>query len=420
MINWIVSACKAVWKAFSHNLIYKLLSVAFAIMMWSFVIYSNPSITRDKLISPVDVTVSGQTVLASRGLALLTDVSTDLPQVRVRVEVAQSSYQQVSSENVRVELDLTSIRQTGQQQVKLTGSSSYGKVVQITPAYVDVNVEMLDQRYVPVNTEIVGNKAPNSWYSVTRINPSQITVSGPASLVQQVSSASVKVDVSDVSASQSRAQQFTLLDAQGEEMSGSVLVRSTNSITVGLDVYPTKRLPIAAETEKVVTGELPAGYRIESIEIEPEAVDVAGDETFLESLTQMLIEPIDVTGLKQTVSTQAALMRLKDVRSLSSEQVTVTIHIVQEDTTRRFSNVSTALVGAVDGVKVRWSKPKISVKVTGPYSVVESLARADILATVDVTGLASGEHELPIHLEVDNHPELVCESDPSVVKVVIP
>lgn len=94
---------------------------------------------------------------------------------------------------MRVELDVSGIRQSGKQQVELTGVTAYGRAVEVVPESVELDVEMLDQRYVPVNVELVGQQAEGKWYNVSRINPSQITVSGPASLVQQVTSAQVNM-----------------------------------------------------------------------------------------------------------------------------------------------------------------------------------------------------------------------------------
>ena len=66
---------RALLHAVSQNLGWKIFSLAAAILLWSYIVTSDPTITRDKAISDVEITVSGQSVLQSRDLALLTDPS---------------------------------------------------------------------------------------------------------------------------------------------------------------------------------------------------------------------------------------------------------------------------------------------------------------------------------------------------------
>lgn len=68
-----------IWEGLTHNIGIKLLSVVIALALWGYVLYANPSITREKTLSGVSITVSGQSVLSSRLLAL----STDLDSVRL-------------------------------------------------------------------------------------------------------------------------------------------------------------------------------------------------------------------------------------------------------------------------------------------------------------------------------------------------
>ena len=163
---------RALLHAFSQNLGWKVFSLVAATLLWSYIVTSDPTITRDKNISGVEITLSGQSVLQSRDLALLTDPSEQ--EVLVRVAAPRANYSRVTSDAVRVELDLSQIRQTGKQEVELTGYSSYGEVVQITPSRLEVVVETLDARSVPVNVNqsdshtLSPNLADESlryWYS---------------------------------------------------------------------------------------------------------------------------------------------------------------------------------------------------------------------------------------------------------------
>lgn len=410
---------RSIWHSLSHNLGYKVLSIVIAIFIWSYVIASNPSITRDKVITGLDVVVSGQSVLASRELALLTDLST-LTQARAYVRVAQSSYNSVTNENVRVEMDLSNIRTTGKQSVRLRGVTTYGTVVQVSPEYVEVEVETLAQRYVPVNVKITGETMDNYWYKITRTNPSQITVSGPISIVELASSAQVNLDMTGHTESHNRVEQMVVVDASGNELSTNLLSKSTSSVTVGVDIYPTKPVSVSTDIEQTLTGELPEGYLIDSVEIQPESIVVAAEQSLLDSLNELSVVPVDISDAKRSFTAIAKINKLSDIKYLSSDDVTVTVNIVEQDLTKRFSNVTPRLIGQSENMRTKWANPKLEVQVTGAYSIVESLSRSDLLCTVDLSGITeSGVYELPISVSIDNYPELSYAVTPAVVKVTV-
>lgn len=405
------------WGALSQNLGWKIFSFVSAVLLWSYITSSDPTITRSKTITGVELTTSGHSVLQSRDLALLTDPTTLLQDVRVTLDVPQAYYSRVSADTVHVELDLSQIRQTGRQEVELTGTSGYGTVVQIIPSKLEVVVEKLDQRSVPVNVELTGAvDEENYWYSIGRSNPYQLTVSGPSSIVQTLSSALVQLDVTGITGDYSWTLAPSLLNSNGEVVTQN-LSRSSSSVTVGVSVYPTKELEVVCSPDTATVGRPAEGYQITRIEVQPETVTAAADSELLSQLESLTFTPVGVTGRQKSFSQTTSITKLKGIEYLSSEQVTVTVYIEEQTSTKTFHSVPLTVVGAADGQKASISQTSVSVKVTGPYSVVEELVRGDIIARADVTGLAEGEHVLPISVSVDNHPELTFEADPVEVSV---
>ncbi len=419
--NWLSLAAKLGKKllaSLSNNLWLKLLSVLLALFLWSYVISTTPSITRDKTLSDIGITVTGQSVLEdSRGLAVLTDLSA-LESARVRVRVSQSSYALVTSDNVRVELDLSSIRQEGKQSVRLRGSTTYGSVVEVYPQYIDLEVEKRDQRYVPVNVELTGVDTTSYWYSVSSRNPSQVVVSGPTSLVKTVSSAQVLLDVSGLTETHSWEEGFLLLDAQQREVPGALSV-STSSVRVTVEVYPIRVLTLAQEADQLTSGHVPEGYRVDEVEVNPTQVVVAAEQALLDGLTELAIEPVNLTDATQTFTAIAQIQALNGIKYLSSDEVSVTVTISEQELTKRFGNVTVNLENQPQGVRTVPSAKRVDVKVSGPYSVVSRLSREDIHATVNLAGLTQGQFELPVEISVDNYPDLVCAAQPAAITVTV-
>ncbi len=410
---------RALLHAFSQNLGWKIFSLVAAILLWSYIISNDPTITRDKTVSNVQITTSGLTVLQSRDLALLTDPATMLQDVRVRVQVPQASYSRVSSDTVRVELDLSQIRQTGRQEIELKGVSNYGEVVQITPSRLEVVVETLDQRNVPVNAELTGKQDSSSyWYNVSRTNPSTLTVTGPSSVVQKIASARVSVDVTGATHDYTWTMAPELLDNEGNVIT-QTLSRSSSSVSVGVSICPVKQLAVSDSIETTTIGELADGHQVARVEIQPAVISVAAEEELLAELDHLTITPVNVSGRRQSFSTTASLTRLNNIEHLSSEQVTVTVYIEETIISRTYQDVPLTVVGQGSDQKVSLSHDDIIVKVDGRYSEIMAMMRNKILAAVDVEGLQPGKHEVPISVSVDSYPDFTFELEPATVTVTV-
>lgn len=409
---------KKLWAILAHNIGLKALSLAFAILLWSYVVTTNPSITRTKTIVGLNAYINGQATLSAYRLALSEDPGSALNGIAVTLEVPQSEYAFASQDNVQVTLDLTSVRSAGTQNVALRATTSYGKVVSIIPDVLTLTFESLDSRSVPVNVTFSGMD-DRLWYSRSRVNPQQLTISGAASVVQRISAANVTVDVTDRDEYYTTAAPYVLYDSEGGEISQTMLDCSASSITVGIDIYPTRELKISTQVEDVVVGQPAEGYVVESITVQPDTVTVAAEKELLASLDELLIEPIDISGASQSFSRRVALSTLADIKYTSAEQVYVSVQIAEETASARIEGVDLTFTGKDDSLFLTWARAAFSARATGPRSRVAALQEQGLAATVDLSGLAAGSYELPLVFSAADYPDVTLEFDPPTVSVTL-
>lgn len=418
----IVSAVKTIaarlWRIVSHNLVWKILSVLVAVLMWSYIVSADSSITRTRTLSGVEVSLSGQSVLQSRLLAVLLDGDEALETVRVRVKVPQADYARVNANNVSVELDLSKVRQTGRQEVELVGTTAYGEVVQIVPSTLEVDIEPMDTRVVPVNVELQNTDVDQYYYVVDQRNPSQLTISGASSVVQRIAQAQALVNVEGMTASRNVSVKYALLDEEGREVT-QMVSKPTASVMVGLSIDPIARLNVDTSLETATTGTLPEGYKITRVEVQPEVITVAGDESLLAELDQLTFEQVNVTGRTQSFSTVAAVNALDAMKYVSTRQVTVTVYIEEESQIARFEDVRLYTKGLKEGYTALLSAETVRVKATGVYSEMGELTQSHLLATVNLDGLTAGEYDVPVQVTADNYPSVSFEVEPQTVHVTI-
>ena len=375
-----------------RNLGLKILSLFLAILLWNYVISTNSSITRTRLVTGITGYLAGQGSMSSNySLALLDDPSAALSNISVRVEVAQADFYKVSKDNIQVSLDLSSVRTAGTQQVPLRAVSSYGRVLSITPSSVSLTVEPTDARSIPVNVELNGEGEADRWYAVTRSNPTVLTVRGAASVVQNISSAQVSVDIEGEKNSFTVAEPYVLVASDGTEVPQTLLDRSSTTVSVTTSVYPTREIAIASDLSSVITGTPADGCYVESVTLQPDKLTVAAEQELLDSLTELHIEPISVDGASQTFSARAAVSALSSFKSISADEVYVTVNIAEEQISMWLEDVPISYINLGEGLTIDDPQETVRVLVTGPRSEVQAMTADDVMATVDLGGYAEGE-----------------------------
>lgn len=415
----IVMFFRALWRLLAHNFGLKVLALLIAVLMWNFVLTSDTSITRSKTISGLTCYISNQSALKTYGLALLDNPTEELSNISVVVEVPQADYAYATADNVQVTLDLSGIRTAGTREVRLKASTSYGKVVRILPDTIPLTFEALDSRQIPINVQISGEIRDDMWYNINRSNPSSVTISGAASVVQNIAKAYVYVDVTGAEQSFEVPERYVLLDRDGNEISQSMLDRSSTSVSASVDVYPTKEIPISTDAANVVTGQPAAGYVVGDITIQPETLTVAADHELLEGVEELHVDPISVEGATQSFTVKASVASLSSFKFISAEEVYVNVAINEETVGAWVEDVDVSYANKGENLTITEKTDKVRVYVTGPRSAVSALQEAGFAATVDLSGLTAGSYEETLTFPTDAYPSVTFTPEVNEVRVVL-
>ena len=414
----VLPVLKTLWKISSRNIGLKILSVLFALMLWSYVISSNTSITRDKVLSGLQGYVIGQASLDAYGLAMVSDPTSALSNITVEIDVPQASYSASTKDNVQVTLDVSSVQNAGTREVPLKATTVYGKVTRIYPSTVTVTFEPQDSRSIPVNVNMAGTE-DGYWYNCARVNPSYITVTGATSLIRSISSAEVTADMTGRNSSFYTSSGIELLDNSGNPISSSLINRSASSVSLTMEIFPTKELEISTATDDILLGQVADGYIIEAITVQPRTITVAAEQELLDSLDMLVIEPIEIDSPSQSFTRRASISGLSDFKYISAEQIYVNVQIAEETISDWIEDVDITFIGLGDGLTITEGRGNVAVHVTGPRSRIETLSANSLTVTVDLSGLGAGSYELNVNPETANHPAVLFEVDPTTVMVTL-
>lgn len=325
-----------------HNGWLKVLAILISIMLWAGLISQDESITRDKTFQNVAVTVTGSDALKSNSMIVVSDLSELLNDVSITAAVPQKQYERAEASVYNVRLDLSRIKGTGEQEVKLqsTNSSTYGKVVSTNPASIKVLVEDYAVRQrIPVSISPLEN-VPEGWYvSTPSVDPALIAVSGPRSIVQNISRAKAQISADDIEWKEGQivtSSSIQLYNSKQELVESPLISMTSSNLTIDSVLIELNILPMMTfSTGDLIqtTGTVADGYFIRNIRISPETVTVAARQEVLEQMTDLSLErnTINVKNLKETTPFQLKVQKPSEDSILSNETITVTVEIEEEE-----------------------------------------------------------------------------------------
>lgn len=325
-----------------HNGWLKAIAIVISVVLWAGLISQDENITRDKTFQNVSVSVTGSDTMKNNGYIVVSDLNEILNDVSIVAAVPQKQYEKAEASAYNVRLDLSRVNGTGEQEIKLqsTNSSTFGKVTSTNPASVTVQVEEYIVRpRIPVSVTVEGTP-PEGWYlPQPTVDYSLIAVSGPKSLVQDISRARAFINTDDIEWKEGTvvtSSKILLYDRTGGVVQSPLLSMTNSSMTIDSVLIELNILPSESfETGDLIqtTGAVAKGYTVKEIRVSPEVVSVAARQEVLDQLTDLSIDrnTVNISNLSETTVFQLKVQKPSDDAILSNDTITVTVEIGPEE-----------------------------------------------------------------------------------------
>ena len=403
------SRMKLIWKRVRRHPFLKLTAVLIAILFWMIVIASDPTLERQKEMTAT-VSVTGADTLRSRGYVVTDDLTSSPITVNITARVTQGNYDRATAASFSPRLDLSQIMSDGQQEVSFSaGYSTYGEIQSFEPKSMTVNVERyITRSRVPVVVRVTGEMPQGLWRSATSCDPNLVSVSGPASLVEQVRRAVVELPLEGLRADMEDCQvtsPVTLETADGQTISSPLIRITFESVTVDsasieCSVLPTRS--VAVDAASAITGTPAHGYEVGEIRVSPETVTVADSAEALKNLEAMFVQsPVDMTGATEDLLVTVPLAGATAHSYCSAREVAVSVTIRPATHTHTDNDLPVQVENLGPGLKAALSRAKLGAVLSGAYQDMESLKAANIHLYVDAQGLAAGVYNVEVQCRVD-------------------
>lgn len=269
---------------FTTNMGLKILSVFFAVGLWMIVVNIDDPVTT-KTFKNIPVVFENETVLSDAGLVY--QVLDGSNSVSFTVRAKRSVVESLTNSDFKAVADFSERISETSVPVKVYALKNEDKILDINlqKNTVKISIEEEIVKKVPVNLQVTGNTAEGHTVGDTTVSPSEITVSGPQSLVDDIASMEVVLDASNASEDISTQIEGQLFDKNGDEVDDERLYCSTTKFDIKAKLLHTKSVDLDFSVE----GTVKDGYRYTEMHYSPTTVLLAGNVDDLKEISTIVI-----------------------------------------------------------------------------------------------------------------------------------
>jgi YbbR domain-containing protein len=320
--------------------------------------------------------------------------------VSLHLRAPQTSWDQLSPGKFRAWIDLTDLPPgLHDVPVQVEVSDRSVTVVDKSPSTVNVRLESLAEAQVPIRVNVMDNAPVGYIARVATISSITATVSGPATVVDQVTQATADIYLRNAKETVKRSVDLSARDANGDAVNRVTLNPNEIEVTIPIE----QRFGYRDVSVRVpVSGEVAPGYWVSNINVDPATVTVVGGPSALQQLPGFIETfPIDVSDATSDITERVAFALPPGVSVVQPDsnisgdnggaQVQVQIAAVEGGQTVQ----RTVTLQGLDQNRSAVARPqRVDVILSGPLPRLQALTLQDVKVIADLFGLGLGVHKV--------------------------
>lgn len=227
-------------------------------------------------------------------------------------------------------------------------------------------------------------QVPDGYAIVGTPTASQVNVKvyGRASKLRQLS----RDDLGSLSIMPSahKGNNQVTLRAEMLSMPEGVKVEKFQPEFIGLDLEPIAYRTVPISTDHAFTGELPPGYQMGEVNLDPVEIEITGAQSLVDETTQLYLEPIDLTGKAAPFTvTRWAILNRAGLKATTSTRVEVTVNVVSQAKTFHIRGVPIQVVNLTKTYELVPST--VDLTIVGDEDSLSKVDPAHLFITIDAS-----------------------------------
>ena len=364
-----------------------LTSFILAVIVWvSAVIASDPN-EEHILERPVQIEIIGQ----DPSLQIMGNVSRTISLV-LRAPTSVWTTLNNDAQSVRAWVDLSNLGPGVHDvpvQVQIT--PHLVRLISQDPESLSFNLDTIITQVFPINLIVRGDPPVGYQAQTPLLAPSEVTVTGPESLVSIVKEVRVTMDITNANQILVRDETPLILDGEGRVINGLTVSPSSITITQPITLLGGYRYVIV---RAVSVGQVASGYRLTNIFASPVGVVVFSSDPQLVNNLPGYVETqaIDLTDKEDDFETLVDLNLPDGISVVGDPKVLVQVSIAAIESSLSIS-LPVEIIGLAPGLTASVTPAIVDIILSGPVPILNTLGPTDVRVVVDLSGYDVGTYQ---------------------------
>lgn len=387
-----------------NKVVSALIAVVLAFGLWLYVItVISPDQTRPYY--KVPVVLDNTNSLTDKQLMLISDPN---PTVTVELAGTRSDLNKINSQNLTVVADLSSIQEAGEYLVGYSVTppndlvSGSIMVQGRDPKQISVVVAERVSKEVPIQIVYEGNVPEGYIKGTPELDYSEIKISGPKDVVDQIDHATIKVDLINRTESIAQSYRYELQNKEGEPLDVKLVTTNVEKVRLQLRISAIKKVDLKVN---IVSGG-GATEQTSTIEINPAQISISGSEALLENMNELVIGTINLADFPANATKEYEILLPEGITNESGvNKATVNISFpMLEKKNFDISNIQT--LNVPQGMEADVLTKMLTITVRGPKEQISAMRASDITVQVNVAQVSGAETVEPVITISDKFPDV--------------
>ena len=395
-------------KILDSKALYVVLSIVIAITMW-FYVTSMDGNQRSNSINNISITFMGEEQLAGRGLM----IAGEAPTASITVKATPTVLAQLTDDSVELVVDVSTINKaceyTLAYTVKLPSNVSASQVqfVRGETGNVTFTVAEYRQREIELRGKFVGTTAEGYLAGDQEdfvFTPSKITISGQASLVNQVAYAEVVVDGENLTDTVHGDFPYRFIGASGDVIENLDVECSVATVQTTFSIFATAEVPLEV---KFLEG---GGVSLDQVDytMSLDTLTVAGSKTAVEAIMSegsIVLGTIDLGTVHdgdEIVFNIALTDELSNISGVT--QVTVTIDLDDSLQSKKVEATNISCISPPSGWAAKALTQMLEVEIRGSKELLDAVTGDNVRVVADLKDInqAAGQYTVTANVYLDS------------------
>ena len=357
-------------------------SLVFAIILWYFVAWDSNDFTIRDFRVPVQF----------QGVSEGYSFSSGIQNVEVRIEGSGLDFARLDPGEITASVGISDLKPGKYRLPIQVTPPGHVRLVNHNPKVAELELfRVIERTFDPV---LVPNDIPdNLMISSADLTPPEVSVKGPETLVMALRRAEVRGTLKELSDG-TRDFQVILVGENGD-----VRDIRTEPPTVKVNAKFTEtmqetRIPIRTR----MTGTPGQGFEVANIVLSPDFATLRGSKEALLGVTEITIEPVDITGHTENMTIDMPLESPSEaIAIIGANHVSMRVEFRASVESLTFQSVPIVLTGVPDPENWTSSPPAASVTIEYPVSgAAFDTGNPPLELFIDATNVVTSQLTLPI------------------------